>query len=99
MNNVKYFYDDLSVAESVHQDGSDNEDVHLPERVPYVIRDTMEEFAYRTAVWYNPKGEPLMHYRMTLKGIQVRVIDNEDYTRNNIVEQLPLSGEEPRLLG
>ena len=99
MNNLVYFYDELSIAEAINQDGSDNELVSMPERVPYVVRDTMEELAYRTAIWYNPKGEPLMHYRMTLQGIQVRVIENEDYQRNDNVERLPVSGEEPRLLG
>ena len=99
MNNLVYFYDVLSIAEAINQDGSDSEEVALPERVPYVVRDTMEELAYRTAIWYNPMGEPLMHYRMTLQGIKVRVIEDEDYQRNDNVERLPVSGEEPRLLG
>ena len=94
MNNLVYFYDELSIAESINQDGSDNEFVTMPERVPYVVRDTMEELAYRTAIWYNPKGEPLMHYRMTLRGIQVRAINDEDCQRSNNVEQFPVSSKE-----
>ena len=99
MNNLVYFYDELSIAEAMNQDGADSESVSKPERVPYVVRDTMEELAYRTAIWYNQQGEAVMHYAMTVKGIQVRVIDNEDYQRDDNVERLPLSGEEPRLLG
>jgi len=99
MNKLVYFHEELSVEEAINQDGSDSETVPLPEKVPYVVRDTMEELAYRTAVWYNPKGEPLMHYQMTVKGIQVRKIHHEDYQRDNNVERLPLPGEEPRLLG
>ena len=99
MNNLVYFYEELTIDEAVNQDGSDSESVSKPERVPYVVRDTMEELAYRTAIWYNQQGEAVMHYRMTTTGIKVRVINDEDYQRDDDVERLPVSGEEPRLLG
>ena len=99
MNRLVYFHDELSVIDAIHQDGSDREEVSVPERVPHTVRTTMEELAYRTAVWYEPSGVPIMHYLMTTNGIQVRTIKDEDNTRSDNVESMPLSGEEPRLLG
>ena len=99
MNNLVYFYEELSIAEAMNEDGSDSESVATPERVPYVVRDTMEELAYRTAIWYNPQGKAVMHYSMTLKGIQVRVIEDEDNQRDDDVGRVSVYGQKPRLLG
>jgi hypothetical protein len=99
MNKVKYFLDEVPVEEALIEPGSDIEDFTQPERVPNGLRTTMEELAYRTAVWYNPNGDAVMYYKMTLDGIKAIRIDDEDSERKDNVERMPLSGEEPRLLG
>ena len=75
MNQLVYFHDEVSVAEAIDNRGADREEVALPERVPHTVRSTMEELGYRTAVWY-VEGKATMHYAMTLKGIQVRKIND-----------------------
>ena len=97
MNKVKYFLDTVSVEDALIEPGSDTEEFVSPEDVPAGVRNTMEDLAYRTAVWYND-DDPRMYYEMTLQGIKVRVID-EDSKRSDNVERMPVSGEEPRLLG
>ena len=97
MNQLVYFHDEVSVAEAIDNRGADREEVALPERVPHTVRTTMEELGYRTAVWY-VQGEAIMHYAMTTKGIQVRKI-SEGCKRDNGLESVPVSGQEPRLLG
>ena len=98
-NLLVYFYDELNINDSLHEEGSDSEELSAPEKIPTTVRNTMEELAYRTAVWYDPKGVPIMHYLMTTNGIQVRKIKDEDCERNNKVDPMPVSGQEPRLLG
>ena len=97
MNKVKYFYDTVSIEEALVEPGSDTEQFLAPEDVPAGVRNTMEELAYRTAVWYN-EDDPRMYYVMTVQGIKVRVID-EDSKRSDDMGRVPVSGEEPRLLG
>jgi hypothetical protein len=75
MNQLVYFHDEVSVEEAIDNRGADREEVALPERVPHTVRSTMEELGYRTAVWY-VEGKATMHYAMTLKGIQVRKIND-----------------------
>jgi hypothetical protein len=75
MNQLVYFHDEVSVEEAIDNRGADREEVALPERVPHTVRTTMEELGYRTAVWY-VEGKATMHYAMTLKGIQVRKIND-----------------------
>ncbi len=99
MNKLVYFHEVVELKDCVGEEGSDREDVSIPESVPYQVRTTMEELAYNTAVWYDPRGEAVMYYVMTVDGIKVRKINHEDYQRSNRVERMPLSGEEPRLLG
>jgi hypothetical protein len=77
MNRLVYFYDELSINDALHEEGSDQEYVSLPERIPTTVRVTMEELAYRTAVWYTPDEKPFLHYLMTTNGIQVRKIQND----------------------
>ena len=99
MNKVIYFHDELEVRDALNEEGSDREEFKQPELVPHAIRNTMEELAYRTAVWYDPQGKPVMAYHMTLDGVQPRAINDEDYSRNDELEQVSLPCEEPRLLG
>jgi hypothetical protein len=99
MNKVKYFYEEVTVKEALSEEGSDTEDFSHPENVPGGLRMTMEELAYRTAVWYDPNGKAVMYYQMTTSGIKTRGIRDEDRERSDNVERLPLPGEEPRLLG
>jgi len=97
VNKVIYFHDEVPVREALNEEGADREEFKQPELVPTAIRNTMEELAYRTALWYDPQGKPVMAYHMTLSGVQPRAINDEDYKRNDELEKLPLSGEEPRL--
>ena len=99
MNKVIYFHDEVAVRDALNEEGVDREEFKQPELVPYAIRNTMEELAYRTALWYDPQGKPVMAYHMTLNGIQPRAVNDEDYQRDDQVGQVTLSGEEPRLPG
>ena len=99
MNKVIYFHDEVEVRDALNEEGSDREEFKQPELVPNAIRNTMEELAYRTAVWYDPQGKPVMAYHMTLSGVQPRAINDEDYTRNDELGSVSLSSKESRLLG
>ena len=99
MNRLVYFYDELSIKDALQEEGSDQEVINVPEQVPQTVRTTMEELAYRTAVWYTPDEKPLLHYLMTTNGIQVRKIVDEDYQRSDRVEPVSLPGGESRLPG
>ena len=83
MNRLVYFHEELSITQALGEEGSDSEVLAAPEKVPHTVRTTMEELAYRTAVWYDPKGVATMHYLMTTNGIQVRKIKDEVSTRSN----------------
>ena len=98
-NRLVYFHEELSINDALHESGSDSEELSAPEGIPHTVRTTMEELAYRTAVWYNPNDVPIMHYLMTTNGIQVRKIDDENHTRSDNVERMSLSGGESRLPG
>ena len=99
MNKVIYFHDEVPVRDALNEEGVDREEFKQPELVPTAIRNTMEELSYRTALWYDPQGKPVMAYHMTLSGVQPRAINDEDYKRNDALGRLSVSGEEPRLLG
>ena len=99
MNKVIYFHDEVEVRDALNEEGSDREEFKQPELVPHAIRNTMEELAYRTAVWYDPQGKPVMAYHMTLSGVQPRAINDEDYTRNDELGSVSLPSKESRLLG
>ena len=98
-NRLVYFADELSIKDAIQSEGSDQEYVPLPERVPHTVRITMEELAYRTAIWYTPDEKPFLHYLMTTNGIQVRKIEDENRGRSDNVETMPLPSEESRLHG
>jgi hypothetical protein len=83
MNKVVYFHDELDFKDALNEEGVDREEFEQPELVPRAVRTTMEELAYRTALWYDPQGKPIISYHMTLKGIQPRAINDEDHKRNN----------------
>ena len=79
MNTVKYFVEEIDIETALTSAGNDVEEFKQPELVPSAIRNTMEELAYRTALWYDPQGKPVMSYYMTVDGIQPRAINDEDY--------------------
>ena len=99
MNKVVYFHDEVSVRDALNEEGVDREEFKQPELVPHAIRNTMEELAYRTALWYDPQGKPVMAYHMTLDGIQPRAINDEDYERDDRVERVSIYGQKSRLPG
>ena len=99
MNKVIYFHDEVAVRDALNEEGVDREEFKQPELVPRAVRNTMEELAYRTAVWYDPQGKPVMAYHMTLDGIQPRAINDEDYERDDRVERVSIYGQKSRLLG
>ena len=99
MNKVIYFHDEVPVRDALNEEGVDREEFKQPELVPNAIRNTMEELAYRTALWYDPQGKPVMAYHMTLSGVQPRAINDEDYKRNDELGSVPVSSKEPRLSG
>ena len=99
MNKVVYFHEEVSVRDALNEEGSDREEFKQPELVPHAVRNTMEELAYRTALWYDPQGKPVMAYHMTLSGVQPRAINDEDYKRNDELGSVPVSSKEPRLSG
>ena len=99
MNTVKYFLTEVDVQDALIQLGDEIETFPQPERVPNGLRTTMEELAYRTAVWYDPSDKAVMYYKMTTDGIKAIGIRDEDRKRKDNVESLPLPGEESRLSG
>ena len=72
---IKYFSFEVSEEQAINTEADDMERGVSPERCFRVVRETMEELGYRTAVWY-VNGKATMHYAMTLKGIQVRKIND-----------------------
>ena len=99
MNKVVYFHDTVDIKDALNEEGSDREEFTQPELVPHAVRNTMEELAYRTALWYDPQGKPVMAYHMTLDGVKPRAINDEDYQRNDELAELPVSSKESRLFG
>lgn len=67
----------------------------VPEECFRTVRETMEEFGYRTAMTYTPEGKPSLYYYTTLKGINCYEVSE----RSNGLDGMSLPGEEPRLLG
>ena len=99
-NQLVYFQNELLVEDAIdNMDCADREEVAQPEKVPNLVRCTMEELGYLSAVWYNPNGKAVMYYRMTLDGVKAVSINDEDCERNNGLESVPVSGQKPRLLG
>ena len=79
MNTVKYFVEEIDIETALASAGNDVEEFKEPELVPHAVRNTMEELAYRTALWFDPQGKPVMAYHMTVNGIQPRAINDENY--------------------
>jgi len=99
VNKVIYFHDEVSVRDALNEEGADREEFKQPELVPHAVRNTMEELAYRTALWLDPQGKPVMAYHMTVNGIQPRAINDEDYKRDDQLGSVPVSSKESRLPG
>jgi len=93
--NVNYFKDELSVADALTIEADAREENISPEQCFRVVRETMEELAYRTAVTYSDNDKPSLYYWTTVKGISCYEID----TRDDQLGRVSLPSAESRLLG
>ena len=93
--NIRYFKEDLTEEEALIAQADDIE-TDVPVRTCFrSVRETMEELAYRTAVTYTDNDDASLYYSTTVKGISCYEVGS----RNNGLEELPVSREKPRLLG
>ena len=92
---VHYFSESISESEALVAEPFDTETNISPEKCWLNVRNTMEELALRTAVTYTDEGRPCLFYNTTVKGISCYEVG----TRDNGLESVPVSGQEPRLLG
>ena len=92
---IKYFSFEVSEEQAINTEADDMERGVSPERCFRVVRETMEELAYRTALTLTDNGKPSLYYYTTLKGISCHEID----TRDNDMGRVSLSSEESRLPG
>ena len=84
---IKYFKDHLDEAQAI-VDSCDAMEVGIrPEECFKVVRETMEELAYRTAVTYTDNDDPSLYYWTTVKGISCYEVG----TRNDRLEQVSVS--------
>ena len=71
--NIRYWVDHLDEETILNDSAATNsEPLHInvaPEICFRQVRETMEEFAYRTAMTYTPEGKPSLYYWTTTKGI------------------------------
>ena len=93
--NIDYYRDELTEREALGTEPDAREEGIAPEICFRTVRETMEELAYRTAVTYTDNGDPSLYYWTTVKGIACYEVG----TRDNNVGRVPVSGQEPRLLG
>ena len=92
---VHYYIDELSEEQALSTPADYIKDDVDTVKCWLETRETMENLAYRTAVTYTDNGIPSLFYKTTLRGISCHEIG----TRNNELEQVSLSFEEPRLYG
>ena len=92
---IKYFAFEVSEEQAINTECDDIEMNVDPVRCWLTVRETMEELAYRTAITLTDNGEPSLYYYTTLRGISCYEVGS----RNNELEQVPLSFEKPRLHG
>jgi len=92
---IKYFAFEVSEEQAINTECDDMEKNVDPVKCWLTVRETMEELAYRTAITLTDNGDPSLYYYTTLRGISCYEVGS----RNNEVEQVPLSFEEPRLHG
>ena len=84
---IKYWEAQLDV-ETILSDMVETVTDHMDTRVPpeecfKVVRDTMEIFAYRTAMTYTDEGVPSLFYQTALKGITCRSVADDHTARSN----------------
>jgi len=94
-----YFIEELDTPDVLSAPSDDHEVFEKPEHAWRQVRERMEDLAYRTAILYGVNGKASSLYQMTIHGIKVRGIENEDYQRNDELGELPVSSQESRLLG
>ncbi len=92
---IKYFSFEVSEEQAINTDADDMEKNVDPVKCWLTVRETMEELAYRTALTLTDNGTPSLYYFTTLRGISCYEVG----TRDNGLESIPVSGQEPRLLG
>ena len=92
---IKYFAFEVSEEQALTTECDDIEKNVDPVKCWLTVRETMEELAYRTAITLTDNGDPSLYYYTTVRGIACHEISS----RNNQLEEMPLSFEEPRLLG
>ena len=96
---IRYWTEQLSedtILSDMVETVTDHMDMGIPPETCFrTVRETMETFGYRTAMTYTPEGKPSLFYYTTLKGITCYEVG----TRDNGLESIPVSGQEPRLLG
>ena len=74
--NIKYWEEELE-EDAILSDAIETVTAHIdwnvrPEMCFKTVRETMEEFAYRTAMTYTDEGVPSLYYQTTIKGISCR---------------------------
>ena len=92
---IKYFAFEVSEEQAINTECDDIEKNVDPVKCWLTVRETMEELAYRTALTLTDNGTPSLYYYATLRGISCYEVGS----RNNELEQVPLSFEKPRLHG
>ena len=92
---IKYFAFEVSEEQAINTEADDMEKNVDPDKCWLTVRETMEELAYRTALTLTDNGKPSLYYFTTLRGISCYEVG----TRDNGLESVTVSGQEPRLLG
>jgi len=92
---IKYFAFEVSEEQAINTECDDIEKNVDPVECFKVVRETMEELAYRTALTLTDNGKPSLYYYTTLRGISCYEVGSRD----NELEQVSLSFEKPRLHG
>ena len=87
--NIKFFYDETSLEDCLKTAGNAVEAAR-PEKCWRVVRETMEEIGYRSALTYGESGKPSMYYWMTTQGIRCCEISE----RNDKLEWVSISSKE-----
>ena len=72
-----YFIDELDTPDVLSASPDDHEVFEMPEHAWRMVRERMEDLAYRTAVLYGVNGKASSLYQMTTQGIKVRGITED----------------------
>ena len=73
-----YFIEELDTPDVLSASPDDHEVFEMPEHAWRMVRERMEDLAYRTAVLYGVNGKASSLYQMTTQGIKVRGIKEGD---------------------